>query len=108
MWGWLAETGNKSKRNWPGFNQIKSQPSNECFACEYVEKVAGDYNYSLDRCRLFCPIDWGSTEKGSVCEGEGSPYLEWWINCIKGGNIKQRREWAAKIRDLPWKDKSKE
>ena len=93
LWGWLAETGDAWKSNWPGWQQYRS--SNDCFACEACEEDCSE-----------CPIDWVGNENYAFSYGDrqccasGSLYEEW----DTSKTTYERKKLAAQIRDLPWKE----
>ena len=53
LWNWLAENPDKEKEDWPGFNELRYVPDNECFACQYVWDGGG-----YIRCHEYCPLIW--------------------------------------------------
>lgn len=104
LWGWLAETGSKNKYAWPGWDALEDMPYRSvaiainrlCFACQ----EGNDRDNYLNKCS-HCPLDFGLGYGN--CHGEGSLYDKW-IYC--GDNrIKTLKKLAAKIRDLPWREK---
>lgn len=97
MWGWLAETGEREKSDWPEFHEANShgkiiqRPLVSCFCCEMTQ-------FECER----CPIKWAKAwYRCSPCETRTSPYQKW----KDAYTIKARKKYAAIIRDLPWERK---
>jgi hypothetical protein len=85
LWDWLATTGSNLKSDWPGWKS-NAMPRRCCFACDYANN---DCNK--------CPIDWPD---GNTCTFSDSIYVKW-----LDGDFESRKEYAAVIRDLPWRRK---
>lgn len=104
LWGWLAETGSKNKAAWPGWEALEDMPHRyvaraihcRCFACQ----EGHDRDKNLEECSN-CPLDFGCGY-GS-CQSPGSLYDQW-DYCLDN-RIKTLKKLAAKIRDLPWREK---
>lgn len=89
LWGWLAETGSNTKKDWPGWAEIfpgDKALENNCFCC-------AEAWFDLD-CGN-CPVDWGEEND---CVSKGTLFNLWY----KEKTIEKRKILAAQIRDLPW------
>lgn len=82
LWDYLAKTGYALKPT-KAFDVL-----NGCYACEYARIRAGGCE--------FCPI------YKVFCGRPGTLYYKW----CHSSNKEERMKLAAKIRDLPWTDKS--
>lgn len=102
LWGWLAETGDWAKQNWPQFQKLPAI-INHCFACESIGWRG------VEDC-IRCPLPFEPQDGTSFCENDGGWYQKWWeglpeddINC---GDEIAEKAWrmmcAAQIRDMPW------
>ena len=99
LWGWLAETGDDCKGNWPEwkFNGGKvKEVRHSCFPCEVARKGCPK-----------CQITWGpdnDDSPGAFCQQPSSPWEKW----RHKERETTRKRLAAIIRDLPWKYEKKE
>jgi hypothetical protein len=100
LWEWLAETGSRQKRSWPGWNQYKkyAEPSDYnpygtfaqgCCLCEYDKQQLG-------RCEK-CPY-W---RRYGFCNEFGSPYRNWsnWNNTSEERKL-YAAEFLAQLKEL--------
>lgn len=101
LWDDLARSGlddKKSSKIWkdPAYKHLMIQMvlRHHCFCC-HVKKACD--------CSL-CPIRWQKTKRAGFynCLEPGSPFTKW-INCK---TVRGRKVLAAKIRDLPWIEKT--
>lgn len=111
MWDWLAKTGCRLKSTWPGWRFLKDKPGFEeavayrCFACQE------DYNREnelfidgrkIGAC-MHCPIDFIGDGSFGYCTSHDSIFLLW----SNSEYDEERKQLAAKIRDLPWRENTK-
>ena len=102
LWGSLAKSGSLDKdgtfqKLFPDQDIESAAYQSACFACQEAE----DRNKAVRgfaECDC-CPVEWSSGDCN--CMTEGSEYLDW----AKAKSAKERKRCAAKIRDLPWKEK---
>jgi len=79
LWEWLAQTGNETKWDWPGWGKYQ-RVENNCFLCQFAE-----------RCAL-CPLyrHWG---RATLCTDNNSPYFLWEDTNSK----KERQRQASRV-----------
>jgi len=96
LWGWLAETGTRYKREWPGWKSCGGYDNvcGGCFACK--EGMMHSKTFGSLCCH--CPIDAGTVP---LCGKDESLYTKW----NRSKTIEDRKKYAAIIRDLPWRNK---
>lgn len=90
LWGYLAETGSESKRNWSGWKNY-GKMEEDCPCCEY------DVRHFADRPCRSCPLYdyWGDTNRCSGGKSD-SPYNVWHDAETKA----ERKQAAQKIVDI--------
>ena len=92
LWTWLADNPEKGKGEWPGWeNNGGKYPntSNDCFACEYDNKI------DWPACDS-CPLIWETT----YCQPYNSLFTKW-QSAFFNNNHKSCSEFARQIANLP-------
>lgn len=105
MWNWIADESEKQKlrikkRNYFAFMEELHPPLFDCYCCEY-DFLQDDTNWGVS-CEK-CPIDWGSTSNGFMCEnldtdGDGCGLYKQWRTC---SDWETAVRLARKIANLP-------
>lgn len=93
LWDELHQTGIDRKidaKFWEENNIDPNSVQDRCFACEFKSKNL--------TCEESCIFDW----PGGSCEGSDELLFTQWYS---SGEIKDRKKYAALIRDLPLKPK---
>lgn len=102
LWNWLANTGDFSKVDWPGWEDNGGNVPGDilcnCFACH----KAG-HDGSNCKCNE-CPLEWPLNHYGEQRCVSGGLYDDW-EDC---GNVEDRMRIAGLIRDLPVKEQKHE
>ena len=88
MWNWLAETGEKYKHHWPGFEKM-GWTTSYCFLCEYAETHTKHY------CNQTCILIWPPDDQG--CDEGKDPYSHW----DRAKTKRTRKKYAKIISELP-------
>jgi len=94
LWDWLAETGSDIKAAWPGWAEYDRMAMSYCFVCECHRTYVGP-------CHVRCPAVWPGGAGCCETAGNDDGVFELWR---AERNINARRELAAQIRDLPWRE----
>lgn len=102
LWNWLANTGNSSKVDWPGWEDnggnVPGDILCDCFACH---KASHDGAHC--KCNE-CPLEWPlNLDDEPRCIGRGL-FDEW----EDAENMYERQHAAEQIRDLPVKEQKHE
>lgn len=120
LWEWLAQTGCEEKDYWPGWKEQGGEHpecENDCFACEYAKQKSGKLHSGVKSgfCTK-CPIVWAKgmldAEYDDIgchgCSIDASVRAEYDRWCDFDGDepdvVAARKEIAAQIRDIAWKE----
>lgn len=91
LWIWLAETGDKAKGNWPGWDRYEYMTCN-CPLCEYSSRQNPD---AEDYC-VFCPY----YKAFGACTNDVSPYDKWEVFETKRTKKKYASLFLEQLRQL--------
>ena len=102
LWNWLAVTGEVSEKLWPGWADYDRRAVDSCFACEQA------IDNMCRNCPLLTPDKKTLCDRSDFFKGYGL-YIKWraQTNFNDERAIARRKDLAAQIRDLPWKEKEK-
>lgn len=107
MWEELIETGRLKKKTTIVLGDFP-KTKNDCFACEFVERMRLITGKPFEKCQKVCPITWVPKKdlvkfEGLACEHPNSPYKKW--SDSKTINRTKRRDYAKIILNLKWTNK---
>lgn len=107
MWEELFQTGRLKKKTTVILEDFP-RTKNDCFACEFVERMKLISGRSFPKCHKVCPITWVPEKdlkkfNGLACEHPNSPYKKW--SDSKTIYRAKRRDFAKEILELTWKNK---
>jgi hypothetical protein len=88
LWTWLAKTGSKNKKDWPGWKKYKICSVWDCFFCDYAMKKA-ETGLSDEACS-YCPL-WDNKKNEAIrsCV-RNYAYGKW----VEARQIRTRKKYA--------------
>jgi hypothetical protein len=109
LWAELEESGGSRKKDTA---ILKDYPTtkNDCFACEFIERIRKISGKLIPDCSKYCPIVWIPPDCkkhliGRACEQPKSPYVKW-ADLTELHRV-EKKKIAGFIKEMKWTNKFK-